>query len=249
MRGRPVEVGDSGGSAADRRDFLVDGNEASTFRVSIVNTVPNVYVALVSLLAIAAVVALWRPRSRWLRASLPWCAYALLAYLPMVYLARLFPFQDWGAAAYWVFLGLCSVALGVLYRVVVRRRDLDAVIIGLGVIVTVLVVDVVLGNPLQFNSALGFSPSVAGRFIGFGNAGYAALASAAILLAGLLAHRVGGRAVRGGPSGSWSSHSWRTVRRSGVPTWAACCRWCPRTASRWRSCSGSTCASEPWSRS
>ena len=120
MRGRPVEVGDSGGSAADRRDFLVDGNEASTFRVSIVNTVPNVYVALVSLLAIAAVVALWRPRSRRLRASLPWCAYALLAYLPMVYLARLFPFQDWGAAAYWVFLGLCSVALGVLYRVVAQ---------------------------------------------------------------------------------------------------------------------------------
>ena len=101
MRGRAVEVGDEGGSAADRRDFLVDGNDASTFRVRIVNAVPNVYVALVSLLAVAAVVALWRPRYRRLRIALPWCALVLLAYLPTVYLARLFPFQDVGVAAYW----------------------------------------------------------------------------------------------------------------------------------------------------
>ena len=106
-----------------------------------------------------------------------------------------------------------------LYRVVARGRDLDAVMIGLGVLVAVLVVDVVLGNPLQFNSALGFSPSVAGRFIGFGNAGYAALAAAALLLAGSAgvpggwsARRVVGR---GGPR--WS-RSWPTARRSGVPT-------------------------------
>jgi hypothetical protein len=74
-----------------------------------------------------------------------------------------------------------------------------------------------VGNPLQFNSALGFSPSVAGRFIGFGNAGYAALASAALLLAGLLAHRVGGR------RGAW----WALVvlvvalLADGAPFWGA----------------------------
>ena len=145
---------------------------------------------------------------------------------------------------------LCSIALGVLYRVVARGRDLDAVMIGLGVLVAVLVVDVVLGNPLQFNSALGFSPSVAGRFIGFGNAGYAALAAAALAprRACWRTAWVGG-AARGGRWGSWWSRSWPTARRSGVPTWAACCRWCPRTASPPRCSSGSTCVSAPWSHS
>ena len=46
MRGRAVDVGDTDKSASERLDFLVDGNEASTFRVRIVNPVPNVYVAL-----------------------------------------------------------------------------------------------------------------------------------------------------------------------------------------------------------
>ena len=119
IRGRAVEVGDEGGSAADRRDFLVDGNDASTFRVRIVNAVPNVYVALVSLLAVAAVVALWRPRYRRLRIALPWCASALLAYLPTVYLARLFPFQDVGGGRV---LGVPRAVLHRARRAVPRRR-------------------------------------------------------------------------------------------------------------------------------
>ena len=111
--------------------------------------------------------------------------------------------------------------------------------IGLGVLVAVLVVDVVLGNPLQFNSALGFSPSVAGRFIGFGNAGYAASRPPRFVLAGLLAHRVGGRRGAWWAVGVLLLGSWPTARRSGAPTWAACCRWCPRTASPPRCSSGS----------
>jgi hypothetical protein len=217
MRGRTVEVGDAGGTAAERRETLVDGNDASTFRVRIVNSVPNVYVALVSLLAVAAAVVLWRPRYRLARAVLPWCACALLAYLPSVYLARLFPFHDIGIVAYWTFLVLGSIALGALYRALARGRDLEAVMIGLGVIVVVLVVDVVLGNPLQFNSALGFSPSVAGRFIGFGNAAYAVLAAAALLLAGLLAYRIGGR------RGAWWGVGVLAVAllADGAPIWGA----------------------------
>ena len=217
MRGRTFEVGDAGGTAAERRESLVDGNDASTFRVRIVNTVPNVYVALVSLLAVAAVVVLWRPRYRYARAVLPWCACALLAYLPAVYLARVFPFHDVGIAAYWTFLGLGSIALGAFYRAAARRRDLESVMIGLGVIVVVLVVDVVLGNPLQFNSALGFSPSVAGRFIGFGNAAYAVLAAAALLLGGLLAYRIGGR------RGAWWGVGVLAVAllADGAPIWGA----------------------------
>ena len=70
----------------------------------IVNTVPNVYVALVSLLAVGGgrrAVATALPTAA---VALPWCACALLGYLPTVYLARLFPFHDVGVAAYWAFL-------------------------------------------------------------------------------------------------------------------------------------------------
>jgi hypothetical protein len=220
MRGRAVEVGDTEKTASERFDFLVDGNEASTFRVRIVNAVPNLYVALVSLLAAAAVLVLWRHGLRWLRVALPWCAYVLLAYLPAVYLARLVPFHEIGVGAYWAVLVLTSIALGVVYRIAGRLTgggELDAAMIGLGVIVLVLVVDVVAGNPLQFNSALGFSPSVAGRFIGFGNAGYAALAAAALLLAGLLAHRLGGR------RGAWWAVAVLAVAvlADGAPFWGA----------------------------
>jgi hypothetical protein len=137
-----------------------------------------------------------------------------------VYLARLFPFHDIGVGAYWAFLVLASIVLGVVYRIAGRLTGggaLDGAMIGLGVIVLVLVVDVVAGNPLQFNSALGFSPSVAGRFIGFGNAGYAALAAAALLLAGLLAHRVGGR------RGAWWAVGVLVVAvlADGAPFWGA----------------------------
>jgi hypothetical protein len=220
LRGRAFEVGDTDKTASERLDFLVDGNEASTFRVRIVNAVPNLYIALVSLLAAAAVLVLWRRGLAWLRVALPWCALALLAYLPAVYLARLFPFHDIGVGAYWAFLVLGSIVLGVAYRVVGRSTgggDLDAVMVGLGVLVAVLVVDVVVGNPLQFNSALGFSPSVAGRFIGFGNAGYAALAASALLLAGLLAHRVGGR------RGAWWAVAVLVIAllADGAPFWGA----------------------------
>jgi hypothetical protein len=217
MRGRPVEVGERHGTAADRLAFLADSNDASTFRVRIVNTVPNVWVLLASLFAVMSAVALARPRMVRTRSLLPWCASALLAYLPIVYLARLFPFHEIGIVAYWSFVVLGAIALGSAVRVVARGRALDAAIGGLGILVAVLVVDVVLGNPLQFNSALGFSPSVAGRFIGFGNAAFAALAAAAVLLAGLLAYRVGGR------RGAWCAVGVLAIAlvADGAPFWGA----------------------------
>ena len=66
-------------------------------------------------------------------------------------------------------------------------------------IVAVLVADGVPGSPLQLNSALGFSAEVAGRFIGYGNAGYAALAAAALLLAGLARAPARRRPARAAP--------------------------------------------------
>ncbi|HMF04504.1 MAG TPA: hypothetical protein VKH17_06785, partial [Acidimicrobiia bacterium] len=57
----------------------------------------------------------------------------------------------------------------------------------------VLVLDVLFGAPLQLSNPLGYSPLLAARFSGYGNLAYSALASAAVLLAGLIAHKIGGR--------------------------------------------------------
>jgi hypothetical protein len=111
-----------------------------------------------------------------------------------VYLARLIPFHDIGIGTYYAFVVGMSIMLGLAARCLGRKHELDPLLIGLGTIVLLLAVDVVaLGSTLQFNSGFGSSPEVAGRFTGFGNSSYAVLAAAAVLLAGLLAHRVGGR--------------------------------------------------------
>ena len=66
-------------------------------------------------------------------------------------------------------------------------------IVALGILVGLIIVDVATGARLQFNTVFGYSPTVAGRFAGLGNLGYAQLAAGAVLLAGLLAFRIGGR--------------------------------------------------------
>jgi len=63
----------------------------------------------------------------------------------------------------------------------------------LGLLLGLHVVDVVTGGHLQIGTVFGYSPTVGGRFAGFGNLTYAQVAAAAVLLAGLLAHLLGGR--------------------------------------------------------
>jgi hypothetical protein len=120
-------------------------------------------------------------------------ALALLGFLPATYLAGLLPFHDWGALAYWAFLLVVGVALGLVAWFTTSRHGITTLIVALGVVVGVLALDVVSGARLQFNTSLGYSPTVAGRFAGIGNLAYAQLAAGTLLLAGLVAARVGGR--------------------------------------------------------
>jgi hypothetical protein len=195
MRGRPFTVVASSASAEALRAELVDGSEAARFRGEILVPVAIAFTVLVAgLLLVAAIGLVGRGamRSRGTR-LLPWLALATLGYVAAVYLARLLPFHRSGIAAFWVFLGAVALAFAAVTWWVSRRRPLDALLGGLAALVALLVGDVVLGSHLQFDSGFGFSPEVAGRFIGFGNVSYAVLASASVLLAGLLAHRVRGR--------------------------------------------------------
>jgi len=74
----------------------------------------------------------------------------------------------------------------------------------------------VLGSPLQFNGALGYSPEVAGRFIGFGNAGFAVFGASALFLACLVAAR-GGRGARAVALAILAG----AVLLDGAPVWGA----------------------------
>jgi hypothetical protein len=113
--------------------------------------------------------------------------------VPVVYLAQLVPFYELGVVPYYVFLVGVALVLACIYERLRRQHFLDPVILALGVIVALLITDAVVGAPLQFNGALGFSPKAAGRFTGLGNMAYAALTASALLLATLLANRIGGR--------------------------------------------------------
>jgi hypothetical protein len=63
----------------------------------------------------------------------------------------------------------------------------------LGLLVALHVGDVVTGAHLQIATVFGYSPTVGGRFAGFGNLAFGQLAAGAILLAGILATMLGRR--------------------------------------------------------
>jgi hypothetical protein len=193
MEGRAAEVGRGGGSATDRRDFLEDADEAARFRDERIPTIVIVFVVVQILLVIGALLWLARPDRPRVATALQTAALAALGLIAAVLLARAVPFHEIGDVAYWIWLAAISLLLAGLYRLARRRDELRPLMLALGVIVALLLFDVLVGTPLQFNNPLGYSPRVAGRFSGYGNLAYSALASSTVLLAGLVAHRIGGR--------------------------------------------------------
>jgi hypothetical protein len=191
MEGRPFEFSRTGGSFEDRIDWLIETDEAARFRDRMIPGVTTFYVVATILLTVFALVAFVRYRRALTAVQIT--ALALLGFLPATYLAGLFPFHDWGALAYWSFLLVVGTAIGLVAWFTTSRHGITTLIVALGIVVAVLVVDVVLGARLQFNTSLGYSPTVAGRFAGIGNLAYAQLAAGTLLLAGLVAARVGGR--------------------------------------------------------
>ncbi len=188
MRGRAVAVGRTSTDAARSQRFLIDADTAAQFRSEVLAPVASVLLVMMTGLIGIGVLAAVRPRSVWPLVA-RWWAPVTLALLPTIFLARVLPFHRIGVAGYWAWIGLGSVAVAAGARILGRRHALDSVLVLLGASVIVLGFDAVAGSPLQFNGALGFSPEIAGRFIGFGNAGYAVFSASALLLAGLLVVR------------------------------------------------------------
>ena len=223
MEGRAVEVGRQGGTAADRRELLVHSDEAAQFRDLRVGEIQT-----------AAVVVRGRTRPRHLP-PVPRAAARVVARRgsrprPSCVLGLL-PRDVPRARAAGARVGVRALLeprrarLGpprlrhlTIGRHIGRRPPtLDALLAALLVPVVLLVLDVVVGTPLQFNSALGYSPTVAGRFIGFSNPAYAIVAASSVIAAPLLAHRIGGR------RGAWTGVALLAlvVIVDGAPFWGS----------------------------
>ena len=193
MEGRPVEVGRTGGSLADRIDLFVREDAAAQFRDDRVGEVQTAFVVLAGLLMVGSIWVLRRPRRPWAMPLLGRGALGVLGFVPAVFLARLFPLYELGLIPYWSYLVVVAALLGTIYHRIGRADPVDAILAGLIFNITLLVVDVLIGTPLAFNSALGYSPTVAGRFAGFSNPAYAAVGASAVLAAPLIARRLSPR--------------------------------------------------------
>jgi hypothetical protein len=122
-------------------------------------------------------------------------ALAMLLYLPATYLAGIIDFHGAPAVAYWGFVVGLAIGVSLLATALGGRRSLDPLLLCLGAVFGLLVVDMLLGAPLQLNTVFGYSPTVGGRFAGMGNLAYGQFAGAAFLLCGLLSRRLAGRSL------------------------------------------------------
>jgi hypothetical protein len=131
--------------------------------------------------------------TRWRRLR-PWVAFFALITLAqpsLAFLSRLVPYQHLTVVGYVVtFFALGAVlaaAAEAVGRVVGRRLGAAAPMVAplllVGLSLAVLLVDVVLGSPLQINTVFGYSPTIAGRFAGWGNLAFALVAATSIVLA------------------------------------------------------------------
>jgi hypothetical protein len=209
LTGQPVHTGDA--RSADLRsavDELVDADVAASAQRPLVQPFFTALVVLnLAVLALATLLFRWRARraEAVARRPVPFGfsprrmvqIYALwvAALLPASFLANGAPWWRLPAA------GLVHVAtvLALATAITALARAgrwgrtplgppacvalLSAVVLGL---------DVLLGSPLQLNSLAGYSPLVAGRFIGFGNLAFAVFAAGTLLGAAYLAQGLRG---------------------------------------------------------
>ncbi|MBV8949537.1 MAG: hypothetical protein JOZ99_01580 [Actinobacteria bacterium] len=189
MEGRRFEAVRSHASLRSRAASLAGADHAAAFRDRQTTLAATVYTWAAGALVLAAVAVLTLGRHRRRSRGLAAAALGLVVFLPLTYLAGLVPFDDLGSGPYWLFLGAGSIAGGMVLSSW-RRHALTPLIAALGIVFALLTVDIVTGGRLQLNTVFGYSPIVAGRFQGMGNLAYSMYTVSAIVLAGLLAHRV-----------------------------------------------------------
>ncbi|HVY09312.1 MAG TPA: hypothetical protein VHB18_04100 [Mycobacteriales bacterium] len=185
MVGRPMQQ--SGSTVPAISKYVDDDRHAYNQRTLGQRTFLSLGVAVIVLMLLlllpvrgARVGALWLAR--------------LLAPAPMLaFVGNAFPWWRWPQPVYAVIVvGMCA-AVAVVTTLAARRSRVYAAIVPLAAVLIALVCDQLTGAHLQFSAPMGDNPIVAGRFSGVGNLDFAEIATAAVLLAGLVAAKVGGK--------------------------------------------------------
>lgn len=187
---------ESAGGSDDRIAAAVELDRETVFIDGIRTPVSTAFV-LFQLLVYAA--AVWviagrvtprPPRASVLQRGLQSAALFLAAFPLSTYLAGVVDGHRLGSVAYSLLLvGL--TALVVIATNVALSQPLTRLLAVVALTFVVLVVDLVVGAPLQLNTVFSYSPIVAGRFAGIGNIGFAILAATSILTGALIVHRWG----------------------------------------------------------
>ena len=179
----PGLPGEAGMEALARVDEVV------AFRDRAVGPVSVAFVAVQVVAYGLAVAAAWR----WGRLR-PWARFLALVTLALpslAFLSALVPYHSLGLPGYVaaLFAGAAVLAAGASGLVAVvpspagSSRALLTSLVLVGLTFVVLVVDVLTGGRLQMNTVFGHSPTVAGRFSGFGNLAFSLVAVGAVVLA------------------------------------------------------------------
>jgi hypothetical protein len=172
--GGPVDAGDL--------EALADANEVATMRDRAVGPLSVAYIVLQVIGYALAVLALER-RHRLLWFAAIGIALTTLAVPLVAFLSGLVRYDSLGVGSY--VLGVLGVAGAVAVAVLpLWRFHLFLPAVALVAANWLLqVVDIVTGGHLQINTVFGYSPTVAGRFQGFGNLSFSLLAIGAIVTA------------------------------------------------------------------
>ena len=189
MEGRPYEVHPRSWARPPVGEF-VEADREARFRDRMLGPVAGTYVVIETLLSLAVTYVLVRHAGRTgLRRVFDFVGLWLLAVVPLTFVAPLLDLDSVGPYLALVVGGgaVLATAAGAM------RGPVRPLALLLALLLALHVGDVMTGGHLQLSTVFGYSPTVGGRFAGFGNLTFGQVAAGAVLLAGLVAYMVPGR--------------------------------------------------------
>jgi hypothetical protein len=192
MEGRSFAIADRSGGAG-RLERLADEADAAAFRDA---TMPLAVTGIVVGLALLTLATALRDRlGRRARGLLEPLAYGALGVVPGSFLVGRAGFVRASLLPQLVLVVLVAAVVAAVATLADRRRPGMGALVAVGAIVALIVVDILVGAPLQLNTTFGYSVAVAGRFTGLGNLAFALFGAATIVLAALIVDRWGRRGL------------------------------------------------------
>lgn len=184
MSGTPITISARAGADADRltdlRNSIAETRFVDRSAGIFLVTLPIVF-ACWSLLALLATVVPLGVAAPVARGFVRWFGLGIAVVPIVTFLVAAFTVRSWGqprwSGVVWLLAAAAAVSVAWL------RPASRAALLLSALVWAVLVLDVVTGARLQFDSPLGNSPTVAGRFSGIGNLAFGLLAATTVVLA------------------------------------------------------------------